>query len=569
MYHSLKSGSFIVFVLLSQILHGQGTGLQFDEKAYRNVPEEEFPMGFGDNLPASFSLRQFVPFVAHQGQYGTCVGWSTTYYAATIEYARMKGIADQRLISALAFDPYYTYLNITKEQDYFACSEGTLITHAAEFLRRKGVKRFLYNSLECGARIDSSNKMENVVMRFTEFKRLVDHRTLAEENVNNVKKALSEGHPVIIGMGLPKSFYAIDSTGLFKPLEEEKQFVTDYGGHAMAVIGYDDTRYGGTFEIVNSWGKDWGDSGFAYVSYDDFIAFTRMAIRFETELIISELPDNGCVLGNCEDGYGRMIYEDKSVYEGNFVAAERSGYGLFIWSNDQTSFGGEWNRSKRHGKGILVANSGAVQHGYWKEDTFVKNEVVINPVINAQLLTDIARNINYLDLKELTGLLQDKQLVDTLIARLKPGCIYGDCQDGSGVLLGQNYVYAGTFKNGLRNGYGEMRWTGSSWGNAYIGNAESNTRNGIGAYFWPNGNRYYGEWKNGNREGYGTFFNANGEIQAGKFENNTYLSEGLGFGSIEQDKTLDDPSNAPPFLEDKMTNQPIPIPIKSKKKRKN
>lgn len=39
------------------------------------------------------------------------------------------------------------------------------------------------------------------------------------------------------------------------------------GGHAFAIVGYDD----GGFWIQNSWGEDWGRSGFAYISYDDWL----------------------------------------------------------------------------------------------------------------------------------------------------------------------------------------------------------------------------------------------------------------------------------------------------------
>ncbi|MGE3959650.1 MAG: C1 family peptidase [Vicinamibacterales bacterium] len=40
------------------------------------------------------------------------------------------------------------------------------------------------------------------------------------------------------------------------------------GGHAFAIVAYDR----GGFWIQNSWGPDWGRSGFAHVSYDDWLA---------------------------------------------------------------------------------------------------------------------------------------------------------------------------------------------------------------------------------------------------------------------------------------------------------
>lgn len=565
--NSTKLPVILFYLLTANLLFAQGTGLKFDEKAYRQVPEEEKPLGFGEHLPTSASMRKYTPFVANQGQYGTCVGWSSTYYATTIEFARLSKLEDQKLISSQAFDPYFTYLKITTEADYFACSEGALITNAASSLMKNGVKRFNYNTLECGAKIDPTNKPDNVPFKITDFRRVLDTRLSKEENLSTVKQALSDGHPVVIGMALPKSFYAIDATGLFKPELTDKNFISDYGGHAMAVIGYDDSRFGGTFEIINSWGPEWGDKGFAYVKYDDFIDFTRMAVRFEAELTpVKETV--GCVMGNCENGYGRLVYQDGSIYEGNFINKERAGYGMFIWKEDLASFGGEWEASKRHGKGAFVDDKGKKQEGYWKNDQFVQGEIVINGITRTELTGNIAQNLSFLSPKEVAAILQQKSMVDTLAANLKQGCIYGNCQDGVGVILGQNYVYYGGFQSGLRQGYGEMRWIGESWGNTYIGNSEANTRIGVGAYFWPNGNKFFGEWQNGNRNGLGTFFNTNGDIQAGKFENNNFISEGMGFGSVEVGVPMNDPKMEQILIKDKSSDIQKSIPTDNKKKKK-
>ena len=43
--------------------------------------------------------------------------------------------------------------------------------------------------------------------------------------------------------------------------------------HAVLAIGYDDTKYGGCIEIMNSWGDTWGNKGFLSVKYKDFTKF--------------------------------------------------------------------------------------------------------------------------------------------------------------------------------------------------------------------------------------------------------------------------------------------------------
>jgi hypothetical protein len=63
----------------------------------------------------------------------------------------------------------------------------------------------------------------------------------------------------------------------------------------MCVIGYDDNKYGGAFEIQNSWGVTWGNGGYIWVKYQDFANFVYQAmemIQFDnvnknTEVVLS------------------------------------------------------------------------------------------------------------------------------------------------------------------------------------------------------------------------------------------------------------------------------------------
>jgi len=49
------------------------------------------------------------------------------------------------------------------------------------------------------------------------------------------------------------------------------------GGHAMTVIGYDDRKFGGAFQIMNSWGEKWGKNGIGWVKYRDFSHYAKEA----------------------------------------------------------------------------------------------------------------------------------------------------------------------------------------------------------------------------------------------------------------------------------------------------
>jgi hypothetical protein len=81
----------------------------------------------------------------------------------------------------------------------------------------------------------------------------------------------------VIGMMVGQSFMQ-DMMGrdLWEPsMMDESQM--GMGGHAMCVIGYDDSKYGGAFQVMNSWGPNWGENGIAWIRYADFKNYVREA----------------------------------------------------------------------------------------------------------------------------------------------------------------------------------------------------------------------------------------------------------------------------------------------------
>ncbi|MBK6946908.1 MAG: DUF4384 domain-containing protein [Haliscomenobacter sp.] len=48
----------------------------------------------------------------------------------------------------------------------------------------------------------------------------------------------------------------------------------------MCIIGYDEQR--GAFEVMNSWGTDWGNQGFTWVRYQDFSNIVKYAFELIT-----------------------------------------------------------------------------------------------------------------------------------------------------------------------------------------------------------------------------------------------------------------------------------------------
>jgi hypothetical protein len=201
------------------------------------------------------------------------VGWATSYAARTILYARETG----RPPDEVAFSPSFLYNQIAEDDD----CDGSYLVRAMEVLQRTGdlpFQDFSYTPASCNRRPTREEKQRAGGYRITGFTRLSidsdDYRTNAEA----LKQNLAQGAPVVIGMRVGGSFEEdMDGKRVWRPTQADYRAVERWGGHAMAVIGYDDALEGGAFQLMNSWGSDWGENGVAWVRYKDFDHFVREA----------------------------------------------------------------------------------------------------------------------------------------------------------------------------------------------------------------------------------------------------------------------------------------------------
>ena len=72
----------------------------------------------------------------------------------------------------------------------------------------------------------------------------------------------------------------------------------------------------------------------------------------------------GCKEGNCENGYGKWIYTDKTTYEGEWVATKKHGQGVETWPNGYI-YKGEFKNSEWSGVGTLFFPDGSTYEGEW------------------------------------------------------------------------------------------------------------------------------------------------------------------------------------------------------------
>jgi hypothetical protein len=231
-------------------------GFPFEFKAADDKPIHSFR---APSMLSRYSLEAYCPEIGDQGDVGSCVGWAATYYGFTI-VKRVEFGQDYPV-----FSPLSTYNRYCFFYHKNPCYGGAQIDGSLEVLKKYGSPLLSDYTLPNCAHDPDKTKYPN---------RLFDYEHLQHKNVNQIKAAISKNRPVVIGMnvyaggkGNSLNTKFLDSNGVIKI----ENFNSDYAvaGHAMCIIGYDDDLGGGAFKLVNSWGKEWGKSGFCWLRYKD------------------------------------------------------------------------------------------------------------------------------------------------------------------------------------------------------------------------------------------------------------------------------------------------------------
>lgn len=292
---------FFLNLLLTYSQNTPHTGLLFDDEAYDATPLKARNVAFQSVVSenSSASLKKYVPEIRNQGQYGTCVGWSAAYYGRTILNARLKELTTKEEISKQTFSPVFTYLNSNVDNDY-NCQGGAYINRALKTMVEKGTPFFKDYDVQCDTYIPSDIWAKASENKIKDYNRLFTSFESYDVKIESVKRSLINGNPVIIGFKVENGLY------IAKNVYEPMSYATS-GGHAMCVVGYDDDKYGGAFEIANSWGDRWGNQGFIWVRYKDFVNYTRYAFEMIPEKV------NKIVESELAGELRLKLYDGKSI----------------------------------------------------------------------------------------------------------------------------------------------------------------------------------------------------------------------------------------------------------------
>jgi hypothetical protein len=205
-------------------------------------------------LPNKFSRRHLFGPARDQGPYGTCVGFGAGGVKDGQEAMNYPG-------RGLELSPLYIY-TYCKQMDGMPAMEGTYPRVAMQVLHTLGVCKegtFPYSQKGPGLNAIPPGANEEA----KEFKIGAYARV---QSIEEIKQALVEDGPVLAGVLVCDNFMYPEPGGMIDMPEGIL-----HGGHAVCVVGYDNTKtwrgYMGFFEVRNSWGPTWGDGGYCWIPY--------------------------------------------------------------------------------------------------------------------------------------------------------------------------------------------------------------------------------------------------------------------------------------------------------------
>jgi len=253
--------------------------------AYRNV---------ATTLPTSVDLRADMSPVRNQGKAGSCVSFGTD---AVMEYFAKKLFPKEDFI----LSPMFIYSSC-KQIDGSPDEEGTQPNIALGILQSTGV--CLDSTLPYNDQITYPISFKPTEAMLTEAGSFRIKNFAQCQNVNDIKTALVSDGPVVGAMLVFESTTEPED-GKYIGLPGSVPDDSILGGHCICLCGYDDTltytyadgtKLTGFFILRNSWGTEWGMSGYAYLPYA-FLTFKIEVIpgedmnAFEESWSVVEMPE--------------------------------------------------------------------------------------------------------------------------------------------------------------------------------------------------------------------------------------------------------------------------------------
>ncbi|HUU83130.1 MAG TPA: FG-GAP-like repeat-containing protein [Phycisphaerae bacterium] len=249
--------------------------------------------------PAEVDLSEYVPTPCSQGALSSCLAWATSYGLATYLAAEnIDGWVDLDR-SDRQFSPTFIFnqANAVRlgRSDGDSCSQaGIFATDALVVLRDTGCATWQdvpYTVDDC-----QGQPGEEVLSRAADFK--IGYFRSVERDVATMQSYLEQRIPVVVVLWIDEGFNYL-APGEILDTFDKAGSVT----HGVLVVGYDDGL--GAIKVLNSWGTEWGDGGFGFISYEVWESMAHEAYVVGRKLV-TPLTSVGAALA----GKARPVHQE-------------------------------------------------------------------------------------------------------------------------------------------------------------------------------------------------------------------------------------------------------------------
>jgi C1A family cysteine protease len=202
-----------------------------------------------DVLPIKYDITDKMTLVQNQGNEGSCVGFSgcaIKEYQEQIDYSRYIRLSER-----------FIYEESKKISGH---SEGTTLKACAKVLVEKGIceyKFWEYKPKEVGERKPGADA--------NALKYRIQAGYVRITNEKELKASLIKYGAIHLGVLVYRNWYKQNKGHIPNLGFWDNWLARPLGGHAIALVGYNDETK--EYKFKNSWGKDWGDAGYGYISF--------------------------------------------------------------------------------------------------------------------------------------------------------------------------------------------------------------------------------------------------------------------------------------------------------------
>lgn len=305
------------------------------------------------SLPSSVDLSTsiYFPPVGNQGSLGSCAAFSTTYYQFTYEANKLNNVVSNS--TSTQYSPKWTY-NLNNGGDY---QSGVNVNECYNILENFGCPK--WSELPYGTSALVASNYQDITVSDDAKRNALNTRLSgwhsyeiptsptvkitdsADSKLDAVKTALNSGH--VLETTSYFNFNDKYGTGNYASNSVAYRCTTSSGGHAFAIVGYDDNvtcdvnnngvidaGEKGAFKMVNSWGTTYHNSGYEWILYDALNTNSVIPGNWESSLTGTRVQVFNYGMGNGLYGSNWLTSIDVSNYNVMFVGQ------INVNTNDRT-----------------------------------------------------------------------------------------------------------------------------------------------------------------------------------------------------------------------------------------